>query len=62
MQAKRRLEQLISRGTVWIIESGKLDKHGRTLATLTVNGRDVGETLIREGLARAYHGGKRLPW
>jgi micrococcal nuclease len=62
MQAKRRLEQLIARGTVRIIESGKLDRHGRSLATLTVNGRDVGETLIREGLARAYSGGKRLPW
>lgn len=62
MKAKRRLEQIISRGTVRIIESGKLDKYGRTLATLTVNGHDVGETLIREGLARPYGGGKRLPW
>lgn len=62
MKAKKRLEQLLSRGTVRIIESGKLDKYGRSLATLTVNGRDVGEVLIAEGLARAYHGGKRLPW
>ena len=62
MKAKRRLEQIISRGTVKIIESGKLDKYGRTLATMTVDGRDVAEILIREGLARAYGGGKRLTW
>jgi micrococcal nuclease len=62
MRAKKRLEQIITRGTVRIIETGKLDKYGRSLATMTVNGKDVGEILISEGLARAYGGGKRLPW
>ena len=38
MKAKWRLEKLIASGEARITESGKLDKFGRTLATLTVNG------------------------
>jgi micrococcal nuclease len=44
------------------LAASRLDKYGRTLATLTVNGRDVGEVLISEGLARAYKGRKRESW
>ena len=40
----------------------KLDRYGRTLAHLTVNGRDVGGVLIGEGLARQYNGGRRQGW
>ncbi len=47
---------------VKVIESGKRDKYGRTLATLTANGRDVGDVLIGEGLARPYHGERRKSW
>ena len=47
-KAKKHLEQLISSGTARILESGKLDKFGRTLATLTVSGNDVGPILISE--------------
>jgi endonuclease YncB( thermonuclease family) len=45
-----------------VLESGKLDRYGRTLASVTVNGRDVGEILIGEGLARPYQGGRRGSW
>lgn len=45
-----------------VIESGKIDRYGRTLAHLTVNSRDVGGTLIGEGLARPYNGGRRQGW
>ena len=41
MKAKARLEQLIASGTARIIESGRLDKYRRSLATLTINGEDV---------------------
>ena len=34
----------------------KLDKWGRGLGRLVLDGADVGETLIREGHARAYDG------
>ncbi len=62
MKAKWRLQTLIASGEARIIEKGKLDKFGRTLATLTVNGKDIAETLIAEGLARPYHGQRRASW
>lgn len=38
------------------------DRYDRLLGRLMVNGRDVGDTLISEGLARAYEGGRRQGW
>ena len=52
-RATERLKELLASGEVRIVESGKMDRYGRTLAHLTVNGRDVGGVLIGEGLARA---------
>lgn len=37
------------------------DKYGRKLRHVAVGGADVGETLVGEGLARPYAGG-RQPW
>jgi endonuclease YncB( thermonuclease family) len=37
------------------------DVYGRLLRNVSVNGRDVGATLISAGVARAYAGGRR-PW
>ncbi len=62
LAAKDRLEELLATGEVRVIESGKRDKYGRTLAALTVNGRDVGDILIGESLARPYKGGHRDSW
>lgn len=52
-RATRRLAALVAAGPVAIERHG-LDRYGRTLATLTQAGRDIGATLIAEGLA--------LPW
>ncbi|NJM35764.1 MAG: thermonuclease family protein [Rhodomicrobium sp.] len=62
LAAKDRLEELLSTGEVKVIESGKLDKYGRSLAHVTVSGRDVGDILIGEGLARPYRGERRKSW
>lgn len=62
MVATERLHQLVSSGAVRLRLSGRPDKYGRLLGTMTVNGRDVAETMIEEGHARRYDGGKRLPW
>jgi micrococcal nuclease len=62
LKAKARLEQLIASGTARIIESGRLDRYRRTLATLTVDGKDVAAVMIGEGLARPYHGERRQGW
>ena len=60
--AKERLEEILASGEVRVIESGRIDKYRRTLAHVEVDGVDVGEILIGEGLARPYKGGKREPW
>lgn len=62
--AKRRLGALLASGAVVIIrgDNGRMkDRYGRTLARLTVDGRDVGEILVIEELARPWEG-KRQPW
>lgn len=62
MKAKARLEQILASGTARLVESGRIDKYRRSLATLTVNGRDVAEIMIAEHLARPYHGERRKGW
>jgi micrococcal nuclease len=62
MRAKARLEDLIAGGNARLIESGKLDCYARTLAVLTINGRDVAEMLVQEALARRYFGRRRQSW
>lgn len=59
-KATRRLFQLLV-GQELTIERQGLDKYGRTLALVTASGRDVGEVLVSEGLARVWTG-RRLPW
>jgi len=59
-RAKVRLQQLLSDGEIAIQRTG-VDRYKRTLAVVRVNGRDVGEVLIREGFARRWDGARR-PW
>ena len=47
-RAAERLKELLDSGEVRVIESGKIDRYGRTLAHLTVNDRNVGGVLIGE--------------
>ncbi len=37
------------------------DRYGRTLAAIRVEGHDVGDILVSEGLARTW-AGRREPW
>lgn len=41
---------------------GAFDRYGRRLVGLSLDGRDVGTTLIGEGLALRYDGGRRPDW
>ncbi|RUV98341.1 thermonuclease family protein [Mesorhizobium sp. M5C.F.Ca.IN.020.14.1.1] len=64
--AKRRMVELLASGPVTVHpgdpKSGRLkDRYGRMLATIEVDGRDVGEIMIGEGLARPWTG-KRRSW
>jgi len=54
--ATARLQQLVALpGDLVILRSG-VDRYGRTLATITIAGRDVAQQLIAEGLARPWRG------
>ncbi|MCC7268653.1 MAG: thermonuclease family protein [Caulobacteraceae bacterium] len=57
LAAKARLAQILAGGEIVIARDG-VDRYGRTLATLRVNGRDVGEQLVAEGAAQRWQGHK----
>lgn len=52
IQSRDQLRAFLSVGTPVIHRSGM--DHGRTLATLSVHGKDAGEYLITRGLARRW--------
>jgi len=60
-QATMRLRALVKEGPV-TFDSHGYDKYGRVLAALWVDGRDVGDVLVAEGLAVPYRGGSRINW
>lgn len=58
--ATMRLQQLLNGGSVRLVPIDRdRDRYGRLLRNVEVNGRDVGETLVAEGIARPYAGGRR---
>ena len=64
--AKHRLEELLASGPVTLTpgdprDGRTRDRHGRVLGTLSIDGRDVGQLMIRENLARPWTG-RREPW
>jgi len=59
-RSKNRLAALLAGQRVEINRQGT-DRYGRTLAALSVNGVDAGDSLVREGLARTWTG-RREPW
>lgn len=58
--ATDRLRGLLIEGPAVVRREGE-DRFGRTLARISVNGRDVGDRLVNEGLARRWDG-RRQPW
>lgn len=62
LKAKQRLQAIVKGKTVHLKRgdgSRMTDRYGRTLALVFVDGRDVGEQLVSEGLARAWDGRRR---
>ncbi|HUE79767.1 MAG TPA: thermonuclease family protein [Sphingomicrobium sp.] len=59
-QATRRLRQMLNGGAVSLhaIDRDE-DRYGRKLRIVRVDGENVGERLVDEGLARWYRGGRR---
>lgn len=61
-RATQRLHQLVNSGSVTLQSIDRdQDTYGRKLRLVMVNGTSVGDTLVSEGLARHYEGGKK-PW
>jgi len=58
-RASKRLVQLLNENNSTILRTGK-DKYGRTLATIRINGKNVGDILIAEGLARSWPNGREF--
>lgn len=61
--ATRRLHALLNQGAISLEAIDRdTDRYGRKLRIVSVDGAGVGETLITEGLARPYKGGRRAGW
>jgi endonuclease YncB( thermonuclease family) len=58
---KRELERILAAGSVEMHRATRKDQYGRTIARVSVGGKDVGQTLIALDLARPWRG-KREPW
>ena len=59
-RATRRLHELVNSGAVTTEGIGRdSDTYGRKLRIVLVDGTSVGDTLVDEGLARWYKGGRR---
>jgi micrococcal nuclease len=59
--APHEAQGLLGSGTV-TVSGTKIDKYGRAVREVRINGRDVGEAMIAAGLARSYAGEKRQGW
>lgn len=61
--ATRRLHALLNGGAIALAPIDRdADRYGRKLRLVLVDGVNVGDTLIAEGLARPYEGGRRAGW
>jgi micrococcal nuclease len=62
-KARARLTELVGGGAVQLADVGYDKFGGRVLARMrNARGRDLGEALIADGLARAYDGRARRAW
>jgi endonuclease YncB( thermonuclease family) len=58
--ATARLQELLSGGAITLSSIDRdRDRYGRLLRNVAVDGQDVGDTLVAEGVARPYGSGRR---
>lgn len=53
VKSRDKLKEFLAQGSIEVSRHGH-DKYGRTLARVAVGGRDAGEFLVSEGLARRW--------
>lgn len=64
LQAKLRLGDLVAQagpGRILLDHRGH-DRYGRTLVVMLLEGRDVAQVMVAEGLAVPYEGARRIDW
>lgn len=61
-RAKDRVEGIIIKGETISLGDVKRDKYFRLLADVIVDGENVAATLVEEGLAVTYSGGRKRDW
>ena len=59
-RATRRVVELLNAGGISIADHGTRGKYGRGLISIYSGGTDIGDILIREGLARHWPDGREL--
>jgi endonuclease YncB( thermonuclease family) len=55
LRAKARLKQLVKSGKITLERGLGREHYGRELARLRIDGRDVGDILMAEGLAKPFN-------
>ena len=61
--ATERLRELLARASsARLAYQPRRDRYGRELARLMLDGRDVADIMVGEGLASRYSGGQRRSW
>tara|TARA_R100001463_G_scaffold26759_4_gene62452 strand:+ start:3257 stop:3598 length:342 start_codon:yes stop_codon:yes gene_type:complete len=58
LASKARLVEMLEGGE-FVLESKEVGKYGRVLGTLFVDDKNINQTLVEEGYAVEYHGGKK---
>ena len=58
LASKQRLTDLLKDGE-FVLESKEVGKYGRVLGTLHIDDLNINETLVQEGFAVEYWGGKK---
>ena len=58
LASKQRLIELLGEGN-FVLESKEVGKYGRVLGTILVDDVNINETLVEEGFAVEYWGGKK---
>jgi endonuclease YncB( thermonuclease family) len=61
-RATARLRDLLRGANTLDARLGNYDRYGRRLVALRLDGLDVSDTLVGEGLAMRYSGGRRIDW
>ena len=61
-EATARLRTLVATAGRIDPDIGGVDRFGRRLVRLSIDGRNVAAILIAEGLAVPYNGGRRIDW